>query len=64
MACMRCARRDCGHNPEFTGLAHRRSSEIIEMPTCAVAEFSFDTKAWSDVGELEPAKVAVDYPKK
>ena len=53
-----------GHNPEFTDLTHRLSSEIIDMPTCAVAEFSFDTKAWSDVGELEPAKVAVDYPKK
>ena len=24
-----------GHNPEFTDLAHRLSSEIIEMPTCA-----------------------------
>ena len=64
MACTRCSRRDCGHNPEFTGLAHRLSSEIIEMPTCAVAEFSFDTKARSNVGELEPAKVALDCPKK
>ncbi len=53
-----------GHNPEFTDLAHRLSSEIIEMPTSAVVEFNFDTKAWSDVGELQPAKVALDYPKK
>ena len=53
-----------GHNPEFTDLAHRLSSEIIDMPTCAVAEFNFDTKAWSDVGEVKPAKVIFDYPKK
>ena len=53
-----------GHNPEFTDLAHRLSSEIIDMPTCAVAEFSFDTKAWSDVGDVMPVKAALDVPKK
>ena len=53
-----------GHNPEFTDLAHRLSSEFIEMPTCAIVEFNFDTKAWSDVGERKPAKVILDYPKK
>ena len=53
-----------GHNPEFTDLAHRLSSEIIDMPTSAVAEFDFDTKAWSDVGEVKPAKVIFDYPKR
>ena len=53
-----------GHNPEFTDLAHRLSSEIIDMPTCAVAEFSFDTKAWSDVGDVMPAKAVLDFPKK
>jgi phosphohistidine phosphatase len=53
-----------GHNPEFTDLAHRLSSEIIEMPTCAIVEFNFDTKAWSEVGEVKPAKVVFDYPKK
>jgi len=52
-----------GHNPEFTDLAHRLSSEIIDMPTSAVAEISFDTKAWSDVGEIEPARAMLDYPK-
>ena len=53
-----------GHNPEFTDLAHRLSSEIVDMPTSAVAEFSFDTKAWPDVGEVEPVKAVLDYPKK
>jgi phosphohistidine phosphatase len=34
------------------------------MPTSAVAEFNFDTKAWSDVGEVEPVNAVLDYPKK
>ena len=53
-----------GHNPEFTELAHRLSSEIIDMPTCAVAEFHFEMKAWADVRETGPAKVKLDAPKK
>jgi phosphohistidine phosphatase len=52
-----------GHNPEFTDLAHRLSSEIVHLPTSAVVEFSFDMKAWSDIGEVRPAKVVLDYPK-
>lgn len=53
-----------GHNPEFADLAHRLSSEIIDMPTCAVAEFRFDAKAWVDVGGIGPAKVKLDVPRK
>ena len=53
-----------GHNPEFTDLAHRLSSEIIDMPTSAVVEFNFDTKAWSDLGEVKPVNVVFDCPKK
>jgi len=53
-----------GHNPEFSELAHRLSSDIVDMPTSAVAEYNFDTKAWSDVGEIEPVKAILDYPKK
>ena len=53
-----------GHNPELTELAHRLSSEITHMPTCAVAEFTFDAKSWSNIGKVRPAKVALDYPKK
>lgn len=53
-----------GHNPELTELAHRLSSEITHMPTCAVAAFTFDAKSWSNIGKAKPAKVALDYPKK
>jgi phosphohistidine phosphatase len=52
-----------GHNPELTELAHRLSSKITHMPTCAVAEFTFDVKSWSNIGKDKPATVALDYPK-
>ena len=53
-----------GHNPELAELAHRLSSEIVEMPTCAIAEFRFDAKSWADIDETTSAQVALDYPKK
>jgi phosphohistidine phosphatase len=53
-----------GHNPEFTELAHRLSSDITDMPTCAVAEFRFDTAAWSDIGEVAPVEAMMDAPKR
>lgn len=53
-----------GHNPEFSDLAHRLSSETVDMPTSAIAEYNFDTKVWSDIGEVEPTKAVLDYPKK
>src|SRR4029434_4144362 len=53
-----------GHNPELTELAHRLSSEIARMPTCAVAEFTFGAESLSNIGKTKPARVALDYPKK
>jgi phosphohistidine phosphatase len=53
-----------GHDPELTELAHRLSSEITHMPTCAVTEFTFNAKSWSNIGKTRVAKVALDYPKK
>ncbi len=53
-----------GHNPVLAELAHRLSSEITDMPTCAVAEFTFNTKSWPDVGNATLATVSLDYPKK
>ena len=53
-----------GHNPEFTDLAHRLSAEIDDMPTCAVAEFRYDTKVWKDIGEMVPSEATLDEPKK
>ncbi|MET1083443.1 MAG: histidine phosphatase family protein [Burkholderiales bacterium] len=53
-----------GHNPELTELAHRLSSKISHLPACAVAEFTFDAKSWSEIGKVKPMKVALGYPKK
>ena len=53
-----------GHDPELTEFAHRLSSEITHMPTCAVAEFPFNAKSWSHIDKAKLAKVALDYPKK
>jgi phosphohistidine phosphatase len=52
-----------GHNPELTELAHRLSSKITRLPTCAVAEFKFDTKSWTRIGKDKPATIALEYPK-
>jgi phosphohistidine phosphatase len=53
-----------GHNPAFTELAHRFSREITHMPTCSVAEFTFDAESWSDIGNARLANVTLDYPRK
>ena len=53
-----------GHNPEFSDLAQRLSSEIIDMRTCAVAEFRFDAKSWANLREIGPANVSLDAPNK
>jgi phosphohistidine phosphatase len=53
-----------GHNPALAELAHSLSSEITDMPTCAVAEFTFNTKSWADASEATLATVALEYPKK
>jgi bisphosphoglycerate-dependent phosphoglycerate mutase len=58
----RLAKRDV--KPELTEFAHRLSSEITHMPTCAVAEFPFNAKSWSQIDKAKLAKVALDYPKK
>ena len=53
-----------GHNPELTELAHCLSNKITHMPTCAVAEFTFDAKSWSNVGkDTPPTTVTLEYPK-
>jgi phosphohistidine phosphatase len=53
-----------GHNPELSELAHRLSGKIIDLPTCAVAEFTFDVKSWSHIGKDKAAKVVLDCPKR
>jgi phosphohistidine phosphatase len=53
-----------GHNPELTELAHRLSSEVTHMPTCAVIELTFGAKSWTNIRRAKPTNVTIDYPKK
>ena len=53
-----------GHNPEISELAHRLSTDITLLPTCSVAQFTFESKSWATIGAVKPAKVVLDYPKK
>jgi phosphohistidine phosphatase len=52
-----------GHNPELTELAHRLSSKISHLSTCAVAEFTFDAKSWATTGKDKPVSVMLYTPK-
>ena len=53
-----------GHHPALSKLAHRFSSDINRMPTCAVAEFKFKAEIWRRVGKSTLVNVALDLPKK
>ncbi len=50
------------HDPGLSELAFGLSGTIEHMPTCAVAEFTFDVDDWADVGGAEPPTVRFDAP--
>jgi phosphohistidine phosphatase len=52
-----------GHNPGLTELANRFASEITNLPTCAIAEFTFARSTWAGIGDAEPGNVVLDHPK-
>ena len=52
-----------GHNPKLSALANRLSNEISDMPTYAVAEFTFNAKSWPNIGRAVLTKAALDHPK-
>lgn len=53
-----------GHDPALTQLAHRLWPSIARMPTCAVAEFTFEAKSWPGTGKSALTAVRLDRPKK
>lgn len=53
-----------GHNPELSELVRRWSSDIDELPTCAVVDLRFDIKSWSKLSAKARAEVALYEPKK
>lgn len=52
-----------GHNPEIAAVVHRLSNEDHEMPTGAVAEFTFEVETWAGLGDLAPVAVRVETPR-
>jgi phosphohistidine phosphatase len=51
-----------GHNPTMTQLAHRFAPSIVDMPTCAVAAFGFDTAAWARIDAVGAQLLSFDMP--
>lgn len=52
-----------GHNPEISKFAGRLLGETCDLPTCALAEFRYETKVWCDVGgRIVPSTVTLDGP--
>ena len=53
-----------GHNPGFSQLAHELARcTFDEMPTCAVARFELDIKAWADAGPGCATLARYGFPK-
>jgi phosphohistidine phosphatase len=53
-----------GHHPAISQLAHRFSSDIAHMPTCAVAHFEFDATKWRDVRRSVLAAASFERPRR
>ncbi|MBN1979870.1 MAG: histidine phosphatase family protein [Anaerolineae bacterium] len=53
-----------GHNPGLTDLANDLGCGIDNLPTCGVVEVRFEIDSWADIGDVDPACVDFDYPKK
>jgi phosphohistidine phosphatase len=51
------------HNPGLTELACRFADEITHMPTCAVAELTFEVASWGEIAKARPARVVFEVPK-
>jgi phosphohistidine phosphatase len=51
------------HDPGLSELAFELSGTIEHMPTCAIAEFTFEVADWPAVVGAEPAAVRFDAPR-
>lgn len=51
------------HDPGTSDLANRLDAGIERMPTCAVAQFTFDIEYWSELEDAVPASVRFDAPR-
>lgn len=54
-----------GHNPAMTSLLNIFcEAQVDNMPTCAVAVFSFDMTSWSELDVTNGDLLVYDFPKK
>ena len=51
------------HDPGLSDLAFDLSGTIEHMPTCAVAEFSFEVDDWAQLDQADPVDVRFDTPR-
>lgn len=50
------------HNPGISELARRFDHSFGGMPTCAVAQFTFDIDHWDDLPDASPTASRFDQP--
>ncbi|MBN1598961.1 MAG: histidine phosphatase family protein [Bacteroidales bacterium] len=54
-----------GHNPDFSDLASIFTKQnFIDLPTCGMVIFSFDTAKWENVNRENVISENLDFPKK
>jgi len=54
-----------GHNPGFTVLCNYLSDARIDnMPTCSIAQITFNANSWETISEHSGELIEFDYPKK
>jgi len=51
------------HDPGLSDLAFALSGTIEHMPTCAVAEFTFDVGSWTEAVEADPVETRFETPR-
>ncbi|WP_413668752.1 histidine phosphatase family protein [Mucilaginibacter sp. Mucisp86] len=52
-----------GHNPGISQILYYLTSQLKEMPTCAVAVITFENDSWQSISEEDGKLVHFDSPK-
>jgi phosphohistidine phosphatase len=52
-----------GHNPGISQILYYLTSQLKEMPTCAVAVITFENDTWQSISEEDGKLVHFDSPK-
>jgi phosphohistidine phosphatase len=53
-----------GHNPGMTDLVNMLSDlDLYNLPTAGVVVLQYEVETWSDISQVDPAQVMIDFPK-